>query len=319
MLSELCVRRPVFATMLVMSLVVLGIFSFRDLGVDLFPKADPATVNVVAARCRARAPTRWRRRSSSRWRRRSAASPASTRCRRRASPRAGRRSPSGSCSSATSTTRPTTSARRWRARCRSVPPAAAAAGHHEGRSGRRSGHVARRLVRRDEPAHADRDRRQAGQARASRRSTASARSASSGGRAREIHIVVDIEKLNALRAVDRRRCATRSSDENVEIPGGTRRAGQVASCCCARSAASTRPRTSTTSSSRPRTARRSASPTSATPRTRSERPTQRRRGWTATPAVHARHPARDGREHDRGHRGRQGEARRRSGRRCRRR
>jgi len=46
MLSELCVRRPVFATMLVTSLVVLGIFSFRDLGVDLFPKADPATVDV---------------------------------------------------------------------------------------------------------------------------------------------------------------------------------------------------------------------------------------------------------------------------------
>src|SRR5712691_6162560 len=49
MLSELCVRRPVFATMLVMSLVVLGIFSFRDLGVDLFPRADPATVNVNLA------------------------------------------------------------------------------------------------------------------------------------------------------------------------------------------------------------------------------------------------------------------------------
>jgi HAE1 family hydrophobic/amphiphilic exporter-1 len=47
MLSELCVRRPVFATMLVMSLVVLGIFSFGDLGVDLFPRADPATVNVA--------------------------------------------------------------------------------------------------------------------------------------------------------------------------------------------------------------------------------------------------------------------------------
>src|SRR5690349_18576192 len=46
MLSELCVRRPVFATMLVMSLVVLGIFSFRDLGVDLFPRSDPASVNV---------------------------------------------------------------------------------------------------------------------------------------------------------------------------------------------------------------------------------------------------------------------------------
>ncbi len=47
MLSELCVRRPVFATMLVMSLVVLGVFSFRSLGIDLFPRADPATVNVA--------------------------------------------------------------------------------------------------------------------------------------------------------------------------------------------------------------------------------------------------------------------------------
>jgi hydrophobe/amphiphile efflux-1 (HAE1) family protein len=46
-LSELCVRRPVSATMLVMSLVVLGTFSFRGLGVDLFPKADPATVSVA--------------------------------------------------------------------------------------------------------------------------------------------------------------------------------------------------------------------------------------------------------------------------------
>src|SRR5436190_4081108 len=45
MLSELCVRRPVFATMLVMSVVVLGVLSFRDLGIDLCPKADPATVN----------------------------------------------------------------------------------------------------------------------------------------------------------------------------------------------------------------------------------------------------------------------------------
>jgi HAE1 family hydrophobic/amphiphilic exporter-1 len=46
MLSELCVKRPVFATMLVSSLVVLGIFSFRDLGVDLFPRADAASVSV---------------------------------------------------------------------------------------------------------------------------------------------------------------------------------------------------------------------------------------------------------------------------------
>src|SRR5436309_12944273 len=46
MLSELCVRRPVFATMLVMSLVVLGAFSFRELGGDRVPRADPATVGV---------------------------------------------------------------------------------------------------------------------------------------------------------------------------------------------------------------------------------------------------------------------------------
>src|SRR5262245_51674059 len=45
-LAEICVRRPVFATMLVMFLVVLGVFSFMDLGVDLFPKADPPIVSV---------------------------------------------------------------------------------------------------------------------------------------------------------------------------------------------------------------------------------------------------------------------------------
>ncbi|MFN0084532.1 MAG: efflux RND transporter permease subunit, partial [Blastocatellia bacterium] len=45
-LAELCVKRPVFSVMLIGFLVVLGIFSFRDLGVDLFPKADPATVFV---------------------------------------------------------------------------------------------------------------------------------------------------------------------------------------------------------------------------------------------------------------------------------
>ena len=45
-LAETCVKRPVFAVMLISFLVVLGVFSFRDLGVDLFPKADPATVTV---------------------------------------------------------------------------------------------------------------------------------------------------------------------------------------------------------------------------------------------------------------------------------
>ena len=45
-LSEICVQRPVFAMMLIMFLVVMGIFSFMDLGVDLFPKSDVPTVNV---------------------------------------------------------------------------------------------------------------------------------------------------------------------------------------------------------------------------------------------------------------------------------
>ena len=45
-IAELCVKRPVFAVMLISFLLVLGVFSFRDLGVDLFPKADPATVTI---------------------------------------------------------------------------------------------------------------------------------------------------------------------------------------------------------------------------------------------------------------------------------
>ena len=46
-IAELCVKRPVFAVMLIGFLVVMGLFSFRDLGVDLFPKSDPATVTVA--------------------------------------------------------------------------------------------------------------------------------------------------------------------------------------------------------------------------------------------------------------------------------
>ena len=42
-LSEICVQRPVFAFMPIMFLVVMGVFSFLDLGVDLFPRTDPAT------------------------------------------------------------------------------------------------------------------------------------------------------------------------------------------------------------------------------------------------------------------------------------
>jgi hydrophobe/amphiphile efflux-1 (HAE1) family protein len=46
-IAEFCVKRPVFTTMLVTLLVVTGLFSFRDLSVDLLPKADPAVVQVL--------------------------------------------------------------------------------------------------------------------------------------------------------------------------------------------------------------------------------------------------------------------------------
>ena len=45
-LAELCVKRPVFATMLIVALMVVGVFSFFTLGVDLFPKIDLPTVSV---------------------------------------------------------------------------------------------------------------------------------------------------------------------------------------------------------------------------------------------------------------------------------
>jgi HAE1 family hydrophobic/amphiphilic exporter-1 len=46
-LAKLCIQRPVFATMLILSLVVVGAFSYFSLGVDLFPKVDIPTVQVT--------------------------------------------------------------------------------------------------------------------------------------------------------------------------------------------------------------------------------------------------------------------------------
>ena len=45
-LAEICVRRPVFATVIVLILTVIGGFSFFTLGVDRFPKIDIPTVSV---------------------------------------------------------------------------------------------------------------------------------------------------------------------------------------------------------------------------------------------------------------------------------
>jgi hydrophobic/amphiphilic exporter-1 (mainly G- bacteria), HAE1 family len=45
-LAEVCIRRPVFAAMLVLSLVVVGAASYARLGVDRFPAVDVPTVSV---------------------------------------------------------------------------------------------------------------------------------------------------------------------------------------------------------------------------------------------------------------------------------
>ncbi len=46
-LIDICVKRPVFATMLIVSLVVMGLASFRELGLDVFPKVDLPTVTIT--------------------------------------------------------------------------------------------------------------------------------------------------------------------------------------------------------------------------------------------------------------------------------
>ncbi len=48
-LAEICIRRPVFASMIVLSLVVVGASSYFNLGVDRFPSVDLPTVSVRVA------------------------------------------------------------------------------------------------------------------------------------------------------------------------------------------------------------------------------------------------------------------------------
>jgi len=45
-LAEICVKRPVFALMLVTALVVAGIVAFPSLGIDRYPKTDLPTVYI---------------------------------------------------------------------------------------------------------------------------------------------------------------------------------------------------------------------------------------------------------------------------------
>src|SRR5512145_2273791 len=54
-LAEICIRRPVFASMIVLTLVVVGIAGYLTLDVDRFPSVDLPTVRV-AARLRGASP-----------------------------------------------------------------------------------------------------------------------------------------------------------------------------------------------------------------------------------------------------------------------
>jgi HAE1 family hydrophobic/amphiphilic exporter-1 len=46
-LASLCIKRPVFASVLILSITVIGAFSFTQLGVDQFPKVDFPTVVIT--------------------------------------------------------------------------------------------------------------------------------------------------------------------------------------------------------------------------------------------------------------------------------
>src|SRR5881227_1873556 len=45
-LAEICIKRPVFAAMIVLAMVVVGAASYFRLGVDRFPSVDLPTVSV---------------------------------------------------------------------------------------------------------------------------------------------------------------------------------------------------------------------------------------------------------------------------------
>src|SRR5512137_400103 len=47
-LSDVSIQRPVFATMMIMALIVLGLFSFLKLNIDLFPDVDFPYVTITS-------------------------------------------------------------------------------------------------------------------------------------------------------------------------------------------------------------------------------------------------------------------------------
>ena len=46
-LSDLAIKRPIFATVVILALVTLGIFSYRRLSVELFPNVEIPVISIV--------------------------------------------------------------------------------------------------------------------------------------------------------------------------------------------------------------------------------------------------------------------------------
>ncbi|TAN43693.1 MAG: efflux RND transporter permease subunit [Nitrospirae bacterium] len=46
-LADISIKRPVFATMVILAIVLLGVVSYPNIGVDLFPKVDFPIVNII--------------------------------------------------------------------------------------------------------------------------------------------------------------------------------------------------------------------------------------------------------------------------------
>ncbi len=46
-LSDLSIKRPVFATVLMLALVTLGLFSYRRLAIDMFPDVEIPVLSII--------------------------------------------------------------------------------------------------------------------------------------------------------------------------------------------------------------------------------------------------------------------------------
>ena len=47
-ISETCIRRPVFTSLVTMTIIVFGIFAYRFLPVAALPSVDFPTINITA-------------------------------------------------------------------------------------------------------------------------------------------------------------------------------------------------------------------------------------------------------------------------------